>query len=202
MDPSDRRIRREIEPVPLCIDHLRYQSDVGNTGRLAMAERAFPGIAHKQPLERLKAGIDPVIVPSRDRGLVVVQRMRQVAQHPKIVDRMNVAGDDLGQRTHPRALGRVARKQRRIGINLVEIFDDRQRLDERPAAIIEGRHQALRVDGEVIGLGLIVSSQMNGRGLVVELLQIEGDADAEGGRGAKIAVEFHRHLSIPGLSPP
>src|SRR5437762_3539788 len=83
-----------------------------------------------------------------------------------------------------------------MGMSLIEIFDDRQRLDQRPAVIIEGRHQALRVDGEVVGLGLIVSPQMNGRRLVIELFEVKGDADPECGGGPEIAVEFHRYPSI------
>ena len=108
-----------------------------------MAERAGPGIVRKQPLERLKAGIDPVIVPGGDRGLVVAQRMRQVAQNPQIVDWVDVASDDFGERAHPCAIGRFPGQQGRIGISLVEIFDDRERLDERPAAVHRGSAPSL-----------------------------------------------------------
>src|ERR1700730_19341548 len=59
-------------------------------------------------------------------------------------------------------------------------------------AILERRHQTLRIDAQVIGPALIVAPQMDRGGFVIELFQIESDADAERGRGSEIAVELHR----------
>ena len=124
--------------------------------------------------------------------------MRQVAQDPQIVDWMNIASDNLGERTHPRAIRGIPRQKWRIGVGLIEIFDDCQRLNQSSLTVLQGRHQALGVDGQIIGLDLVIAPQMDGHGLVVELFQIEGDADAERGRGTKIAVELHHHLTPPG----
>ena len=44
---------------------------------------------------------------------------------------------------------------------LVEIFDDGERLDQDVAAILERRHQTLRVDAAIIGRGLIVAPQVD-----------------------------------------
>src|SRR5580704_4386585 len=74
---------------------------------------------------------------------------------------------------------------------LLEIFDDRQRLDQHLPIGLERRHQALRVDLEKAGLPLIAAAQMDERALVIEPLQIERDAHAERGGGTKIAVELH-----------
>src|SRR6266851_2220557 len=115
-----------------------------------MAKSACPRVFRKQRLNSLKARSDPVVVPCRNRSLVVTELVRQVAQHPKIVDRVDVAGDDAGERTHPRP--------------------------------------TLRVDAQVIGPALIVAPQMDRGGFVSELFQIEGDADAERGRGPEIPV--------------
>ncbi len=57
----------------------------------------------------------------------------------------------LAHRPHLRALDRAHRQEGRIGIDLVEIFEDRRRLDEHGAADIEGRHPMLRVDRAVGG---------------------------------------------------
>ena len=48
---------------------------------------------------------------------------------------MNVAGDQLRQRAHLGAVDRVARQQRRLRMDLVEIFDDGERLGEDFAGI-------------------------------------------------------------------
>ena len=47
---------------------------------------------------------------------------------------MDVAGDDLRQRTHMRTLERIGGKKRRLGLDLVEILNDRERLREHVAA--------------------------------------------------------------------
>ena len=72
-----------------------------------MAERAGPGILREQRLERLKPCGDPMIVPFCDRRLVMAKLSHQIAQHPQIVDRVDVAGDDVGERPNPRPIGRL-----------------------------------------------------------------------------------------------
>jgi len=77
-------------------------------------------------------------------------------------------------------------------VEFIEIFEDRHRLDQGLPAIFERRDQALRVDVAIIGPALIVAPQVDRRGVVGQPFQIEGDADAECGRGPEIAVELHR----------
>src|SRR6266581_3989115 len=104
---------------------------------------------------------------------------------------MNVAGNDRGERTHASPAIGVAGQERRLGICLVEVFDDRQRLDQHLVADFERRHQALRVDATKVGSGLVAPAQVDEGVLVIELLEIEGDAHAKRGGGSKITVEFH-----------
>ena len=61
--------------------------------------------------------------------------LSQILQHPQIVQRMDVAGDGIGDLAHARAAERVRRQQRRFGHDLVEIFDDRQRLADGVAVM-------------------------------------------------------------------
>jgi hypothetical protein len=57
-------------------------------------------------LERLEPRGDPMIVPIGDRRLVMAELVDQVAQHAQIVDRVDIAGDDLGERaTRARSAG-------------------------------------------------------------------------------------------------
>ena len=116
----------------------------------------------------------------------------QVAQHAQIIDRVDVAGDDVGEGTYPRSVGCLLRQKRRLRAYLVEIFEDRHRLDQDPSAILERRNQTLRVDAAIIGFALIVAAQVDRRGVVGEPLQIEADADSEGGGGPEITVEPHQ----------
>jgi hypothetical protein len=160
-----------------------------------VAEPASPRILRKQLFERLKASGNPVVVPARNRGLVMAERVGKVAQHPQIIDRMDVAGDNLCERADPSPIGRVLSQQGRLGIGLVEILDDRQRLDQCPVAIYQRRYQSLGIDGEIIGLGLVVAPQMDRGGFVFEIFEIEGDSDAECGGGPEIPIKFNRHFA-------
>jgi len=51
----------------------------------------------------------------------MAERLREVAQHAQIVDRMDVAGDELGEPAHACAVGRMTREQRRLGLRLRDI---------------------------------------------------------------------------------
>ena len=96
-------------------------------GEFAVAERAGPGISRKQRL-------DAPETPRRSNDCTSFaiaasswpSSSREVAQYAQIVDRVDVAGDDIGERADPRPIGRVFWQQRRLRIELVEIFDDRQ----------------------------------------------------------------------------
>ena len=50
------------------------------------------------------------------------EHLLQILADPQIVHRMDVAGDGIGDLAHARAAERIARQQRRLGHDLVEIF--------------------------------------------------------------------------------
>ena len=54
----------------------------------------------------------------------------EVLQRNKIVEGMNVAGNELCNRPRFGPTERIRWQQRRIGMNVVKIFDDRERLRE------------------------------------------------------------------------
>jgi hypothetical protein len=64
-------------------------------------------------------------------------------------------------------------------MSLIEIFDDRHRLDKRMTIGIERRHQSLRIDREIAGLALLASAQMDRPGLIGEAFEVEGDPHAK-----------------------
>ena len=59
------------------------------------------------------------------------------------------------------AAQRILRQQRRLGMGLVQPFDDGERLGEdRAGIVLQRRHQPLRVDREIGGVALLALAQM------------------------------------------
>src|SRR5258707_15664925 len=85
----------------------------------------------------------------------------------------------------------MAGQQRRLGMGLVEIFDDCERLREDLPILVERRDETLRVHREIGRRALVVAAQMDEGPLIGQAFQVERDADAKGGRGAKEIVELH-----------
>ena len=66
----------------------------------------------------------------------------------KFVQRMDIAGNQFGERPYPGTTDRVRGQQCRFGTGLFEIFDDGERLDQRLAGSRDQHRDAhLRVDG-------------------------------------------------------
>ena len=73
-----------------------------------------------------KPSLDPVPDPAMARGLVGAEFLFEKAHHARVVERMDVAGDDHRERAHARAVARGGRQQFHLAVvGLVEVFDDR-----------------------------------------------------------------------------
>jgi len=131
----------------------------------------------------------PKLAPDRRR--VVTERIGEIAKNAQIVDRMDVAGDELRDSAHARAVGGVAGQQRRLGVGFVEIFDDRERLRKDLSILLERRDQPLRVHREIGRRGLVVAAQVNEGPLAWQAFEVQRDADAKRSRGAKEIVKLH-----------
>src|SRR3546814_10251045 len=81
-----------------------------------------------------------------DGFLVQPDLLPKMFEHPQIVDWMDITGDDLGHASDLGPLDWVSGDQWRIGIDLIQIFDDRQALAKTGLSVDEPRHQALRID--------------------------------------------------------
>jgi hypothetical protein len=127
-------------------------------------------------LHHLQTNFDPVPVPGVLGVLAGAEFLDQVTQHPQVVEWVDLAGDVLGQRAHPRAAQRIGGHQRRLGVDLVEVLDDRHRLRERGRAVLQQRHQALRRHGREGRTGLLVAHQMHRPVVIRERLQRQRDA--------------------------
>ena len=127
----------------LGIEDLRHQHAVGQRRRVAVAEaRRLRRASCRSTASR------PVSTQWRYQRFLsssdTFSRLHQVAQHAQVVQRVDLAGDVQRQRAHARAAQRVGRQQRRLGMGLVEVLDDRQRLREHVLAVAQQRHQPRR----------------------------------------------------------
>ena len=107
--------------------------------------------------------------------------MLQVAQRAGIVERMDVAGDEVGERARLGAPDRVLGQQRRLGLRLIQIFDDGERLQQMLAARRDQNwHAHLRIDGAEFRPLVVaaVLDQVNRRRLIGDALEIKRDAHA------------------------
>jgi len=109
---------------------------------------------------------------------------------------MSQAIDDLRQLAHAGTARGIARHQRHRREALVEVFDDRHRLGQRNAVVLEGRHQAARIDLAVFLLALLaaVLEQVHRHRVVGQALQVQRDPHPVGCRAAEIRVELHSFL--------
>src|ERR1700722_4915209 len=136
-DDLGKLVKRDVEAP--CIGDLRNEADVSKADLRAIGVRSRP----QQRLDRREADRDPMGVPGVDRLLVVLERVLEIEQRRRIVERMDVAGDRLGDRAHVRGRDRVRRQQRRLGMRLVEVLDDGERLRQHAPAHPHARHAAL-----------------------------------------------------------
>src|SRR5580704_10609520 len=181
-------VQWNLEP-PRVVD-LRHQAEVGDRHRFAAG--IWPGL--EQRFERLEAGDHPMMVPGIDRALLLVQLVLQVAQRAGIVERMDVAGDEVGERARLGAPDRILGQQRRLGMRLIEIFDDGERLQQMLAAWRhQHRHAHLRIDGAEFRPLVVaaVLDQVNRRRLIAYALEIERDAHTKRRRRAEVGIKFH-----------
>src|SRR5271166_5585805 len=183
-----KAVERDLE-APRIVN-LRHETNVGE--RDLVAERIT--LCADQRLDCVEAVDDPVAIPGIDLLLRLTELVLEIAQRPHIVERMDVAGDHLRNRAHLRTFHALARQQRRVGMHLIEIFDDGKRLNEHIAAIeLERGHPHLRVDGAKLRLPVESAFllQVDGDHVGDEALEVERDANPIGRGRAKIGVERH-----------
>src|SRR5262249_4577230 len=100
-------------------------------------------------------------------------------------------------RAHERAVGGFLGQNRRLGMALFEVFDDRERLRQHAAVVFERRQQRLGVFRDVGGGQVLAAAAppTNRPRLGSAALQIERDAHAIGRRAVKKSIELH-HVGL------
>src|SRR5579864_1589990 len=109
-DSHDGWIGLQVEArIALCVEDLRHEADIGEARHITVTEPSRLAIAREGLLDPLEAEFDPMVEPGFDVLLVVPHRLCEEPEHAQIVNRVDVAGDRLGERANPRASGWIAR---------------------------------------------------------------------------------------------
>jgi hypothetical protein len=149
-------------------------------------------------LERRERLARPMVNPFEARWLVEFELAFEIVAHAWHDQGMGIAGDDHGERAHARPIRRLTRQQRRIGPDLIEVFQDRDRLEQRaPAVIDERRDQHLRIDGAEVRLVLLPLHQIDVDDLGGKTLEVQRDADAERRQRTPEGIKLHDRMSSP-----
>jgi hypothetical protein len=156
------------------------------------------GAGPDQRLDGLEADDDPVLVPGLHGSLVGLEHVAEVVERADIVQRVDVAGDDLGDGAHLRAVDRIRRQQGRFPMDLVEILDDGEGLQQHLSGQRQHRHPFLRIDRVERGgvLAAAILGEVDRHGLEGQAFDVQGDPHAIGGGGAEKRIEFmHLHCA-------
>src|SRR5947209_1872457 len=104
---------------------------------------------------------------------------------------MDVAGYGISELAHTRASQRLARQERRLGPDLVQIFYDGERLSDDMSPVQQCRDQALRIERLVVGAVLFAAAaqEMDRDLFGRDTLQVQRYPHAESSGGAEIAIE-------------
>ena len=117
---------------------LAREADVGERDRVAVAIAAGGGVFEVR-FECDERGRVPMLAPFDTRRLIELEFVFQIFTYARHDQRVRIAGDDLCESPHTRAAPSVARQQRRVRMRLVEIFDDRQRLEQDRSFAVDKR---------------------------------------------------------------
>src|SRR5258706_2913946 len=201
--PVDAHHRRHPRNVALEVaggaDHLPREADVGDGRRVAVAELAGLALAQMafDRLERLQA---PVRQPLVAGGFIDLQLFLHIVSYPGNDERMSIRRSDEGQSAHARPAARVLRQERRLRLGLIQVFHDRNRLEQRRPAAVEHQRwdQRLGVHPEIVLLVLHALQQIDGDFLDLDAFEPERDFHTVGREGTPEAVEFHEDLGMTG----
>src|SRR5271170_2306875 len=116
-------------------------------------------------------GLDGVSVGTKRLGKVIANARRQ--------QRMRVGNRHQRQRPRIGPFLWILRQQPWTWMGLIEIFDDRQRLEHGMAVVNECRYDPLSIDGRIPRLELLSRENVDRDFLKLQTLELKRDAHAE-----------------------
>src|SRR5215813_7909631 len=139
-------IERHLETP--CICDLTHQTNICERNMCP----ASVGPIREQAFKRSKSFDDPAVIPRVNLGLFMLKLALEILQGDEIVERMNIAGDQLRNRSRFGSAKRVGGQQGWLRVDVVQILDNRKRLGEHLATRqFECGHACLRIDGPKFG---------------------------------------------------
>jgi hypothetical protein len=152
---------------------LAGDADIRKTG-LRTQGKGSRRPARKKPFIGCKSLGRPMLAPAFDRFGIGVKCLGEM-----IADARHHQGMSVGDR-HQRQRARIGpflwilRYQPRVGLDILEIFDDCQRLEHGMAVVNKGRHHALGIDGFITRLELFAGKNVDRNFLERQALEPEG----------------------------
>ena len=110
MDFADAAHGRHVDAEPLGGKHLRHKADIREPRLVTETKPASHLLPRKDLLASAEAIADPPLTPLVDASLVLPELGFQVLKDPKVLQRMDIAGDNLGKCPNLRALVGAFRK--------------------------------------------------------------------------------------------
>ena len=182
-----QRVGQKVTAEPPGVGHLRREVKVRPARRVAEAERPVGGTGGECCFQCHKRDADPMLVPSLHARLIHAEPRSQVLAHAVVVERVQVAGDELREGPRLRPPNGVGGKQRRPRMRLLKVFEDCAGLGDDMLAHAQRRHKPLRVDRLV----LAGAERPNRNVLVIQTLEVQRDADPFSRRVLSPRVELH-----------
>src|SRR5688500_12685368 len=115
---------------------------------------------------------------------------------------MDLARDELRERLDARASYRLRGNQARRREPRIEVLDDRERLPEDSAVVVERRNRRLRIQCAKLRRMMRRAGQAHADRFVRYAFEVQRDANAIRGRAAKERIETHASSARPARAPP
>ena len=183
LSPSLRILRGHDMAGDADIRKARFGAE-GKRRRRAAGEQSFIG--------RKPFGC-PMRAPVLDRLGIGAKRCSEMIADTRRHQRMRIGDRHQRQRARIGALSGVLRYQSRFRLDVVEIFDDRERLEDGMAVMNEGRHHALGVDKLVARLELLAGEDVDRDFVECQTLQPQGHPDTKRSNRPPKSVDLYAH---------
>src|SRR5258707_12693748 len=173
-------------------DDLAGDADIGKAGFRAQREWRC-GAALKEPLVDSEPLDRPVLAPVLDRVSIGAKGLRQMIADPWHHQRVSVRDRHQRHRARIGALFRVLRDQPRLGLDILEIFDDRERLKDRMTIVNKGGYHAPGVNRLIPTRELFSGENIDRDFLERQALEIERHSDPERGNRSPKSLDLNTH---------
>src|SRR5215472_3306668 len=186
--------RREIKLEEMRADDLACDRDISEPGLGAKSKRcrSAPG---EQPLIGRKTLGRPMLAPLLDRMRIGTECPGEMIANARHHQWMGISDRHQRQRSRVSAFLRIGRHQSRFWLEVLDIFDDRERLGHAVSVMDEGWNDAFSIDGFVSRLELFARKDVDWRFLERQALEPERDPHPKRCNRSPKPVNLYTHTS-------